>query len=149
MAAAVDLKETIDQYRLAQKEFVKGNPGPFKEVCSHADDVTIMGGWGGFEKGWVDQVEKRYDWASARFASGDDERTTENISLVVTPEMAYSVDIERTKIRLANSAEIRSMALRVTTIFRLENGEWKIVHRHADPLVDVQSATAGSAALTR
>jgi ketosteroid isomerase-like protein len=149
VVAAVDLKETIDQYRLAQKEFVKGNPRPFKEVFSHADDVTIMGGWGGFGKGGVDQVEKRCDWASARFASSDDERRVENISLVVVPEMAYSVDIERTKIRLANSAEIRSTALRVTTIFRLENGEWKIVHRHADPLVDVQPATAGSAALTR
>jgi hypothetical protein len=43
--------------------------------------------------------------------------------------MAYSVDIERTVIRLANSAEVRSMALRVTTIFRLENGNWKVVHR--------------------
>ena len=145
MAAAVEVQKTIDQYRLAQKEFVKGSPRPFKEVCSHADDVTIMGGWGGFEKGWVDQVEKRYDWASARFAtSGDDERTTENISLVVTPEMAYSVDIERTKIRLANSAEVRSMALQVTTIFRLENGNWKIVHRHADHLVDVLPASVGS-----
>jgi hypothetical protein len=78
--AAVDVQKTIDRYRLAQKEFVKGISGPFKEVCSHADDVTIMGGWGGLEKGWVDQVEKRYDWASARFAtSGDDERTTEGL----------------------------------------------------------------------
>jgi ketosteroid isomerase-like protein len=145
MAATADVQKAIGQYRLAQKEFVKGNPGPFKEVCSHANDVTIMGGWGGFEKGWFDQVERRYDWASARFATGgDDERTIENISLVVTPEMAYSVDIERTKIRLANSPEARSMALRVTTIFRLEDGNWKVIHRHADHLVDVQPATAGS-----
>jgi ketosteroid isomerase-like protein len=140
--AASDLQQTIAQYHLAQKEFVKGNPRPFKEVCSHADDVTIMGGWGGFEKGWVAQVEKRYDWASARFASDEDERQIENISLVVTSEMAYSVDIERATIRLANSQEVRRMALRVTTVFRLENGEWKAAHRHADPLVDVQPAAA-------
>ena len=140
--AAGDLQQAIAQYHLAQKEFVKGNPRPFKEVCSHADDVTIMGGWGGFEKGWVAQVEKRYDWASARFASDEDERQIENISLVVTAEMAYSVDIERTTIRLANSQEVRRMALRVTTVFRLENGEWKVAHRHADPLVDVQPAAA-------
>jgi hypothetical protein len=69
--ATANLQKTIDQYRLAQKEFVKGNPTPFKEMCSHADDVTMVGGWGGFEKGWAAQVERRYDWASARFAIFD------------------------------------------------------------------------------
>jgi ketosteroid isomerase-like protein len=139
-AHGADLQEAILRYHSAQKEFVQGNPQPFKDICSHAEDVTIMGGWGGFEKGWAAQVEKRYDWASARFNSADDERQVENVSLVVTPEMAYSVDIERTRIRLANTTEVRSMALRVTTIFRLENGQWRVVHRHADPLVDVQKA---------
>jgi ketosteroid isomerase-like protein len=135
--SAADLQQTIAKYRLAQKEFVKGNPQPFKDICSHADDVTIMGGFGGYEKGWRAQVEKRYDWASARFAAEESEQQVDNISLVVTPELAYSVDIERTKFRLANAHEFRSMALRVTSIFRLEDGDWKLVHRHADPLVDV------------
>jgi ketosteroid isomerase-like protein len=137
-----DLLKTIERYRNAQKEFVKGNPQPFKDICSHADDVTIAGGWGGVEKGWAAQVEKRYDWASARFASEDDDRQTENISLVATPELAYAVDIERSKVRLAGSGEVRALALRVTTIFRLENGQWKLTHRHADPLVDVQPAAS-------
>lgn len=140
--AAGDLQKTIAQYHLAQKEFVKGNPQPLKDVCSHSADVTVLGGWGGLEKGWAEQVEKRYDWASARFSSDEDQRQIENISLLVTPQMAYSVDIERSKIRLANSQDVRSLALRVTTVFRLENGDWKVVHRHADPLVDVQAAAA-------
>ena len=135
-------KKAIEQYHQAQKEFVRGNPQPFKALCSHADDVTIIGGWGGVEKGWSAQVEKRYDWASARFAADDDQRRTENISTVVTPEMAYTVDIERTKIRLAGTQEVRPMALRVTSIFRLEGGQWKLVHRHADPLVEVQPAAS-------
>ena len=42
-------KKATEQYHLAQKEFVRGNPQPFKALCSHADDVTIIGGWGGRE----------------------------------------------------------------------------------------------------
>ena len=135
-------KKAIEHYHQAQKEFVRGNPQPFKALCSHADDVTIIGGWGGVEKGWSAQVEKRYDWAAARFATDDDERRTENISTVVTAEMAYTVDIERTKIRLTGTQEVRPMALRVTSIFRQEDEQWKLVHRHADPLVEVQPAAS-------
>ena len=62
----------------------------------------------------------------------------ENISQVVAPELAYSVDIERTKMRPANAQEFRSMALRVISIFRLEDGHWELLHRHADSLVDKQ-----------
>lgn len=136
-----DLQKTIEQYHRAQKEFVKGNPRPFKDLCSHADDVTIAGGMSGVQKGWA-EVAKRYDWASARFASDDDERHTESISLVATPGLAYAVDIERSQVRVTGSAEVRPLALRVTTVFRRENGQWKLVHRHADPHVDVQPAAA-------
>ena len=86
-------------------------------MLARRDDVTIIGGWGGVEKGWNAQVEKRYDWASARFATDDDERRIENISTVVSSEMAYLVDIERTRIRLAGTQEVRPMALRVTSSF--------------------------------
>jgi ketosteroid isomerase-like protein len=140
-ASANDLQQTIAQYHLAENQFQKGNPQPYKDLCSHADDVTIFGGFGGFEKGWAQQVEKRYDWASARFSSDNDQhQQIETISLVETAQMAYSVEIERSQARVGNSGEVRPLALRVTTIFRLESGEWKLVHRHADPLVEGVSA---------
>ena len=139
--SANDLQQTIAQYHLAENEFQKGNAQPYKDLCSHADDVTIFGGFGGFEKGWAQQVEKRYDWASARFSSDNDQnQQIETISLVETAQMAYSVEIERSQARIGNSGEVRPLALRVTTIFRLENGEWKLVHRHADPLVNRAAA---------
>jgi hypothetical protein len=63
-ASANDLQQKIAQYHLAENQFQKGNPQPYEDLCSHADDVTIFGGFGGFEKGWAQQVEKRYDWAA-------------------------------------------------------------------------------------
>ena len=48
--------------------------------------------------------------------------------------------VERARARLGGSADITPIALRVTMIFRPEEGEWKIVHRHADPITTAQPA---------
>jgi hypothetical protein len=37
---------------------------------------------------------------------------------------------------------VEVIPLRVTTVFRLEDTAWKIVHRHADPLTGPRPATA-------
>jgi ketosteroid isomerase-like protein len=59
----------------------------------------------------------------------------------VTPELAYAVCIERTKAKMGGREDITPFALRVTMIFRPEeDGEWKIVHRHADPITTPQPA---------
>jgi hypothetical protein len=44
--------------------------------------------WGGHEKGWAEQVAKRYDWAASRFKGAEGPIEFENISLVVTPGLA-------------------------------------------------------------
>ena len=47
-------------------------------------------------------------------------------------DIAYSVDIERSGGRFDNAPEVREAPLRVTHLFRWEEGRWRIVHRHAD-----------------
>jgi ketosteroid isomerase-like protein len=50
------------------------------------------------------------------------------------------VEIERAKAKIGGSEELTPFALRVTMIFRPEEGTWKIVHRHADPITTEQAA---------
>jgi ketosteroid isomerase-like protein len=42
--------------------------------------------------------------------------------------------IESTRVRLADAAEPAAWSNRVTHVFRLEDGEWRLVHRHANRL---------------
>jgi hypothetical protein len=45
------------------------------------------------------------------------------------------VAIERSEVHLVDQDKPVPMALRVTHIFRKEDGVWKLVLRHADPLM--------------
>jgi ketosteroid isomerase-like protein len=63
----------------------------------------------------------------------------EIIEKYVTPELAYVVEIERAKLKVGGREDIAPSALRVTMIFRPEEeGTWKVVHRHADPITTAQ-----------
>ena len=57
----------------------------------------------------------------------------------MTPEFAYVLLIERDKVKVGASEDTAPSALRVTMIFRPEEGTWKVVHRHADPITTPQS----------
>ena len=48
-----------------------------------------------------------------------------------TPELAYVVWVERSKAKVVGK-DIAPFDLRVTMILRPEEGNWKVVHRHAD-----------------
>jgi ketosteroid isomerase-like protein len=65
---------------------------------------------------------------------------SEIIEKHVTPELAYVVRVERARAKVGGREDITPFALRVTMIFRPEEGTWKIVHRHADPITTPQPA---------
>jgi ketosteroid isomerase-like protein len=67
----------------------------------------------------------------------------ENVAKYVTAELAYVVEIERGKSKVGGREDIAPSALRVTMIFRPEeDGTWKVVHRHADPITTAQPAVS-------
>jgi ketosteroid isomerase-like protein len=83
-------------------------------------------------RGW-ERVAEVTERAVAQFRDGE-MVDYEIIERCVTPELAYVVEIERGKAKVGGSEDITPIALRATMIFRPEDGEWKVVHRHADPI---------------
>jgi hypothetical protein len=59
---------------------------------------------------------------------------------VVAPELAYTVEIERIRTRVGGSDELTPIAIRATTVFRREDGDWKVTHRHGDPITSMRPA---------
>ena len=64
----------------------------------------------------------------------------ENISTVITAELAYIVEVERFRARVGDAATRAPVSVRVTTVFRREDGAWMVVHRHADPITTPRPA---------
>ena len=138
MAAVNEVDEVIEQYHLAANEFVKGNPEPAKSLFSHRDDVTLANSRGPAVRGW-EQVAKTMELAAS--ARRDGVATSfEIVAKYVTAELAYVVEVERFEGKGGGRENIVPSALRVTMIFRAEEGAWKVVHRHADPITTAQPA---------
>src|ERR687894_2665526 len=131
MSAADDVDELIEQYQLGLDDLMKGNPEPVKALFSHRDDVTLANPLGPPAHGW-DEVAAAGERAASQLRDGEIVGF-ETIEKYVTPEFAYVVRVERARAKVGGSEDVAPIALRVTMIFRPEDGEWKIVHRHADP----------------
>ena len=129
-----NLDQAIERMAIASNGFVNGNPGDFVALWSHGEDVTIFGGFGSGEQG-RDQIVARLAWASARFHSG--EIAYEPITSGHSGDLGYAVGIERGHATLAGHDQPGDLALRVTHLFRREDGAWKLIHRHADPITSV------------
>jgi ketosteroid isomerase-like protein len=139
MAAVEDVDRLIERFNLAQGEVVKGNAQPANELFSHREEVTLANPYGPPVRGW-DEVAVTAERAASRFRDGEIVGF-DTIEEYVTDKLAYVVRVERARAKVGGGEDITPITLRVTMIFRPEeDGEWKIVHRHADPITTPQPA---------
>jgi ketosteroid isomerase-like protein len=122
----------LDEYHRAGLEITNGNPDVYKLLYSRQDDVTLANPFGPPARGWG-EVSTTLDRAASNYRDGE-AVNVENVSTVISTDLAYAVEIESYRARVGGAAELTPVALRVTTIFRREDGVWKVVHRHADPI---------------
>jgi ketosteroid isomerase-like protein len=128
----------MEEYRRAGLEIARGNPEVYKALWSRRDDVTLANPFGPPVRGWK-EVGARLDLAAANYRDGQDFEF-DNVATVITPELAYTVEIERFRTRVGRSDELTPIAIRATTVFRREDGTWKVTHRHGDPISSMRPA---------
>ena len=128
----MDIAEVIDQYHSACDAFAIGDPAPIKTLYARGEDVLLANPFGGTSRGW-EAVSQALDFASSNFRDGRPVRF-EEVSRYSCPDLVTLFEQEHWETKVGARNELAPFDLRVTTTFRLNSGEWKIVCRHADPL---------------
>ena len=127
-----DISLVIDQYHKAISTFLSGNAQPIKLMYSHREDVTLASPFGPVIIGWKN-VSEGIDYHATRFKEGR-QISTEMLAKYASPEVVTILELEHSQAKVGGRDEMSTIDLRVTSTFRLEDGVWKLVSRHADTI---------------
>ena len=105
-----------------------GDPGPRLAMWSTQDPVTLFGA-AMSGRGW-DEVSGIFHSIASRWSDCTDQRV-DLVAAGVSGDLAYTVGFEHTSVSV-DGIQAKPYTLRVTQVYRRENGEWKVVHRHGD-----------------
>jgi Domain of unknown function (DUF4440) len=115
----------------AQRAWVVGDASGYLDLFSD-DQLTIFGPFGG------PAVQGRTPGAAERlagmFSSGVAD--LELVDSIVSDDVVCLVMVERCEVTFAGVEGPRRWDLRTTQIYRRYGDDWRIVHRHAEPLLD-------------
>ena len=122
------LAAVLPQQRAAEDALVNGDAGSRRVFWSQREPVTILGAArDALNRQQVDEV---FDWLEKIFEDGSVE--LEVVAAGASGDLGYIVGYEGTTVAVSGEPQ-PPFELRVTLIFRREDGEWRAVHRHADP----------------
>lgn len=121
------LDELLPQQVAAERAIHNGDVQPRLALWSHRDPVTLFGAaLSGY--GWQ-QLSEEFATVASWFS--DSQRyEVEVVAAGASGDLAYMVGYEHNTVRV--NGQLREYTLRVTHVYRREDGQWRIVHRHAD-----------------
>ena len=136
---------TLARQAEAEDAMVLGDPTPRMEMWSRQDPVTLLGAATGLCKSGWDDLSRIFRWVASTFSEVSDFSFDVEVA-DVSGDLAYSVGYERFNGSI-DGRPVAPMTVRVTHVYRRENGEWKIVHRHGDSVpIDESPSVEGSTA---
>ena len=123
----------LDQFHSALNVLFTGDAVPMKAIWSHADDTTYMGPAGGLQVGWS-QIEPYWDKQAARKLGG--KVVAADVHVTASPQLAVAQYHEQGENVIDGKPQ--PVSIRSSTVFRRENGQWKVIHHQTDALAYLQ-----------
>ena len=114
--------------------YVNGDAGPLSAISTDRDPATFFGPRGDVVSGSETVLQTNQEGAT-NFAPGG-RSTFEVLHAAADGDLGYLVGIQRATVRMVDTDDPIEMALRLTELYRREDGAWRLVHRHADALKD-------------
>src|ERR1700736_1413798 len=112
-ADAAEFLEFLEWCHDALRRHTGGNPRPYLELWSHADDVSLMGGVGGHQVG-IDEVSELLTAAAKTL--NYETWSAEDLITGFADTFAFTVELEQLTRHIHDETE--EMRLRATSIYR-------------------------------
>lgn len=112
--------------------FNSGRMAEWVDMIQLDENFTLMAPFGGEPSRGFDSSPESLARLSARFRNGDAE--LELVQTIASDDIVVVVYIERQETEVAG-LPMQDWSLRVTQVFRRDGQNWRLAHRHADPLV--------------
>jgi ketosteroid isomerase-like protein len=127
-----EVAELIRRTAEAASALIGGDIRRYIMLIKHADDYTLMAPSGGEPRRGFDASDKALEAMAQYFQGG--EADLQVVQSYASGDMVVLVAIERQHGEVGGLPD-QDWSLRVTLVFRRDGSEWRLVHRHADPLV--------------
>ena len=122
----------------AEHALCRGDVRPRSDTWSHRDPVTLFGAGVPVRRGW-DEVNGTFTWLAARFRELSDYRL-DLVAAGASGDLAYTVGLEHKSVVSIDGPA--TYTLRVTHVYRREDGAWRTVHRHGDHVAPADGAAS-------
>ena len=123
-----DLKQL---WAVAAQAYLDGDLRRYAALAKHSSDYTLTPPNGGDPRRGFDGSDAAVDWTARTFRGGQVE--VEIFETYASGDLAVLVAVERQH-GTVGDVPSQEWSLRITLVFRQEGENWRLVHRHADPL---------------
>jgi ketosteroid isomerase-like protein len=127
-----DIAALIARWSEAAQLYIDGDLRAYAAIARHAEDYTLLPPNGGDARSGFDGSDDAVESTARTFRGGQAE--LEVFKTYRSGDLAVLVAVER-QVGKVGDLPSQDWSLRITLVFRREGAGWRLVHRHADPLV--------------
>jgi uncharacterized protein (TIGR02246 family) len=123
------------QFDSALNALLAGDAGPMEQVWSHREDIAYMGPLGLSVLGWKNFSE-HLNAQAAQHRGG--EIRSQRMKAILGSKLAF-VHADEVGYHKTAGGERRDLRIRATSVFRKEDGQWKMISHHTDIAPSMQN----------